>query len=67
MTTGDPYCPRCGSLTFPGAGICPCWQYPAPQGWTPPTFSAFAPPRLSDEDVERIARRVVDLLKETRT
>jgi hypothetical protein len=61
--TGDPSCPRCGSFRLPGS-ICPCWQQPAP-GWTPPTFPTFtAPPRLSDEDVDRIARRVVEMLRE---
>lgn len=39
--------------------------YCAPQvGWvgiTQPVFTA--PPRLSDEDIERIARRVAELLK----
>lgn len=47
------------------------WQYgrtwftPAPQ-FAHPTFPAIpvAAPRLSDEDVERIARRVAELLRE---
>lgn len=35
--------------------------------WTGVTQPVFGPPRLSDEDIERIARRVADLLRESKS
>lgn len=60
------------STTYPSTTAPPGWQCGCgawvPNGithtcWTrPATATPFLPPRLSDEDVDRIARRVVELL-----
>jgi hypothetical protein len=56
-------CPNCG-LQYQGYHQC-TWNVPA-GGWQQPTpvWINTAPWRLADEDVERIARRVAELLAE---
>lgn len=69
MPTGDPFCYGCNS--FPcrcntagvGATYIPI-TYPWPNNAAAGYSYTITGNRLSDEDVERIAKRVVELLKE---
>ncbi len=49
---------------FPIGWPFPLNPYPVVQGWVgTTTFTLGQPTRLSDEDVERIAKRVVEIIK----
>ena len=63
--------PQNGIIEFPGPGYAdwPTTVSPPPKPPAPPQhmhyhFTPSPAPRLSDEDVERIAKRVAELLKE---
>lgn len=55
------YCTRCGG-TFYGTHYCTAPTYTVPQ----PTYYYYpaAPAPLSDEDIDKIAKRVVEILSE---
>lgn len=71
MPTGVDWngCWRCGTPLLPGTA-CTCWLNAQPNQPWPYTYTtntlAPLPHRISDEDVERIAKRVAELVKPNR-